>query len=852
MKRVLCLLLTFVLLLGFAPQALADHVHQWTVSSRTEPTCTRSGVIVYVCYCGSKTRQSIPALGHEFSQQVYISQTDCTHYGAFYWVCERCGEHSATGNDKPLGHDWGEWQTVKPASQAEDGLEERICARCGEKETRTVAFDREAVRPVTYDNGADASEFLDRLRDDPPGKADPDDPLRIAMQPVGGYISYKENETLNLFVRAEGGVEPYTYQWREYLAWADYLGWTDMMPPVGYDAPQLTVSEGGKSYFCTVTDAAGESVASRYVAVNSELAIAEQPGNVNINGRESVTFHCRAVGGVPFYDSGYMYAWYKADGTQLDVTGEDFTVYEQGEYYCVAEDSEGNQVTSSTCKAYMGPKLDLTLSKDEIFLAAGEPYTAIAKISGGTAPYTAQWTLNDKPITTELNGMAAYAKIKGGESGESEYVCTVSDAMGETRNIVLFSRKLQIIEQPEGGYLSDDLNDPFQLHVVIRASASATPYTYVLRREGVDKRTEESDSKSYTFPVTEPGLYTIYVKDSEGNSAESVPVSVMGKVRIKSSTGRTDIPFLGQSAGLEVEAEGGEGPYTYRWVKQGWDNSFEKAHPEFVMRDEAETQENTFTVIEPFTYWRCIVTDKNNDTATTRDMGVGLKDPSLLITVQPENVELDYSKQSSPEAYLECRAAVNPGQKLSYTWQFKGDFGWSDAGSGETIKVGGEKKKRETLGIFRCKVTDEATGRYEYSREAVVSAKFAFTRAQQIGTTSRLEFEAVGGTAPYDVYVERLRYKESTTERHMLMTMVLLDEVQVVEKYTNITGYTNPTGLVVILPDADRYKKVMASYITFLWTISQEHYVKRPCSYRVMVTDKYGNITVSPWVECVW
>ncbi|MBQ3300991.1 MAG: hypothetical protein IJH04_02340, partial [Eggerthellaceae bacterium] len=43
------------------------------------------------------------------------------------------------GPDVPaLGHQWGEWTVVKPATETEEGLEERVCARCGAKETRAI------------------------------------------------------------------------------------------------------------------------------------------------------------------------------------------------------------------------------------------------------------------------------------------------------------------------------------------------------------------------------------------------------------------------------------------------------------------------------------------------------------------------------------------------------------------------------------------------------------------------------------------------------------------------------------------------------------------------------------------
>ena len=37
-----------------------------------------------------------------------------------------------------LGHDWGEWVVVTPATETSEGLEQRTRARCGEVETRAI------------------------------------------------------------------------------------------------------------------------------------------------------------------------------------------------------------------------------------------------------------------------------------------------------------------------------------------------------------------------------------------------------------------------------------------------------------------------------------------------------------------------------------------------------------------------------------------------------------------------------------------------------------------------------------------------------------------------------------------
>lgn len=74
----------------------------------------------------------------------------CTQDGhAEYWYCADCGKYftDAEGNNETtiaqltisaMGHEWSEWQTTKPATCTEDGLQKRVCEKCGEEESDTV------------------------------------------------------------------------------------------------------------------------------------------------------------------------------------------------------------------------------------------------------------------------------------------------------------------------------------------------------------------------------------------------------------------------------------------------------------------------------------------------------------------------------------------------------------------------------------------------------------------------------------------------------------------------------------------------------------------------------------------
>ena len=94
--------------------------HDLKVVSKDQATCTKKGIIHYVCKdCGKKVRDNdpdAPALGHDWKNQ------DGT--------CSRCNAQHT--------HDWGEWKTTMPADCTTEGEEVRQCEVCQKTETRKL------------------------------------------------------------------------------------------------------------------------------------------------------------------------------------------------------------------------------------------------------------------------------------------------------------------------------------------------------------------------------------------------------------------------------------------------------------------------------------------------------------------------------------------------------------------------------------------------------------------------------------------------------------------------------------------------------------------------------------------
>ena len=99
-----------------------------------QPTCTEPGKKTFTCsVCGIKRAETIPPLGHTTEgvlKENDISAT-CTGQGRYDEVsyCVLCGAEvrRKTTVVCALGHDWGGWETILPATENQEGLKRRVC-----------------------------------------------------------------------------------------------------------------------------------------------------------------------------------------------------------------------------------------------------------------------------------------------------------------------------------------------------------------------------------------------------------------------------------------------------------------------------------------------------------------------------------------------------------------------------------------------------------------------------------------------------------------------------------------------------------------------------------------------------
>ena len=116
--------------------------HNWDSGKVTKAaTCTAAGTKTYTCTRCKKTRtETIAATGHKAVKDAAVAATCETTGKTEGSHCSVCGTVlKAQTTTAALGHDYGEWKTIKAATYTEPGQAERVCRRnASHKEYRQI------------------------------------------------------------------------------------------------------------------------------------------------------------------------------------------------------------------------------------------------------------------------------------------------------------------------------------------------------------------------------------------------------------------------------------------------------------------------------------------------------------------------------------------------------------------------------------------------------------------------------------------------------------------------------------------------------------------------------------------
>ena len=105
-----------------------------------EPSCTEFGSEIRVCAMCKKQEYRITNIQHgQYELKNYKSNCESDGYSGDKY-CSICGELIEKGSViTKAGHTFGSWQTVTEPTVDSEGLEKRVCSKCGAEETRAIS-----------------------------------------------------------------------------------------------------------------------------------------------------------------------------------------------------------------------------------------------------------------------------------------------------------------------------------------------------------------------------------------------------------------------------------------------------------------------------------------------------------------------------------------------------------------------------------------------------------------------------------------------------------------------------------------------------------------------------------------
>ena len=124
--------------------AKLDHTHKYT-DTVVEPTCTEGGYTEHKCECGHSYIDNETQPSHK-EQVLKAKEATCTEDGLTEGKkCSVCNEVLVEQTVIPHeGHEYGDWKTVKEPTVSEEGIKERQCTKCNNKEQGTIDMIEEA------------------------------------------------------------------------------------------------------------------------------------------------------------------------------------------------------------------------------------------------------------------------------------------------------------------------------------------------------------------------------------------------------------------------------------------------------------------------------------------------------------------------------------------------------------------------------------------------------------------------------------------------------------------------------------------------------------------------------------
>ena len=316
---------------------------------------------------------------------------------------------------------------------------------------------------------------------------------------------------------AQGGTAPYTF------TWSGSAGTGSMVTGLSQGTYTVTATDDNG---CTSTSTVIIDEPTQLTAVISDTT------NVSCFGANDGTATVSASGGTP----GYSYVWSNNQGDPTAIG------LGSGSFGVTVTDANGCNVNVSATITEPAA-LDASLNTMHVSCNGGSDGTLEAVVSGGTSPYSYNWSNGDTATTTDslTSGL---------------YLVTISDANG--CNTVLSN----FVNEPSALTASVNISSEITCNgeadggAIVNAQGGTAPYSYAW---------SNGDTLSEASAV-DTGLLSITVTDNNGcQTSNSVVFTQPDSISILIDNIRNVSCFGYRDGGADAVATGGTFPYAFTW-----------------------------------------------------------------------------------------------------------------------------------------------------------------------------------------------------------------------------------------------------------------------------------------------
>jgi uncharacterized repeat protein (TIGR01451 family) len=504
-------------------------------------------------------------------------------------------------------------------------------------------------------------------------------------QPTAALAASNVTTDINCFggttgainVTVTGGTAPYNYQW------------SGASTATTEDLSNI----GAGTYNLTITDARGCTTTQTVTIAQPTAALAAGNIKTDINcfGGTTGAINITVTGGT----APYTYQWSGAS----TATTEDLTNIGAGTYNLTITDAKGCTTTQSVVIAQPAAALAASNVKTDINCFGGTTGAINITVTGGTAPYTYQWSGASTATTEDLTNI-----------GAGTYNLTITDARGctATQNVTL----LQPTAALAAGNVKTDINcfGGTTGAINVTVTGGTAPYTY--QWSGASTATTED------LTNIGAGTYNLTITDARGCTATQNVTIAQPTAALAAGNIKTDINCFGGTTGaINVTVTGGTAPYTYQWSGAST----------------ATTED--LTNIGAGTY-NLTITDARGCTAT---QNVSLLQPTAALAAG--NVKTDINCFGGTTGAINVTVS---GGTAPYTYQWSGA---STATTEDLTNIGAGTYNLTITDAKGCTTTQSVTLLQPVAALAAGNVKTDINCFG--GTTGSINVTVTGGTAPY-------------------------------------------------------------------------------------------------------